>query len=135
MTRRRRSVPVLQALGLIVAAVATSWTLTTILPVTVASASALSDVGFGWPFPWYHQDLTRFAYIDFPVEATVVGDRVSPVPTRVDWLPFTADVALTALVLWPVAAVLIRGVAALALRAAPATGSREATDRRGGTPA
>ncbi|WP_146114345.1 hypothetical protein [Microbacterium sp. MYb72] len=116
MTRRWRDA-VLPTIGLVAAAVAVSWTITFSVPVVVPTASDTADVAFGWPLPWYHQDLSRFAYVDHPVEVTVVGDRADPVPTSVDWLAFSGNVALTALVLWPIALVLIRGLARLVLRA------------------
>lgn len=116
MNERRWSGRLLPAIGLVVAAVAITWTITFSLPVTAASASALSDVAFGWPLPWYHQDLSRFGYADFPVDVTVVGDRADPVPTHVDWLAFAGNVAVTTVVLWPVAVLLIRGLARLAMK-------------------
>ncbi len=117
----RRRIAVMPVIGLGVAATAVSWMITHAVPVTVRSASALSDVAFGWPLAWYHQDLTRFEYAEFPVEVIVVGDRVDPVPTTVDWLPFLGDIALTALVMWPICTVLLHLIARAANRAVPAS--------------
>ncbi|MBO9627318.1 MAG: hypothetical protein J7484_13220 [Microbacterium sp.] len=117
----RRRIAVMPAIGLAVASTAVSWTITHAVPVTVRSASELSDVAFGWPLAWYHQDLTRYGYADFPVEVSVVGDRVDPVPTTVDWLPFVGDIALTALVMWPICTVLLHLLAQVANRARPAS--------------
>lgn len=115
MTNRRWGNAVAKTCGLLVAATALAWTVTVSVPVVVPTASALTDVGFGWPLPWYHQDLSRFEYAYFPIDVTVIGDRVDPVPTTVDWMAFSGSIAITALVLWPVAAVLIRGLARVAM--------------------
>ncbi|PVE96868.1 MULTISPECIES: hypothetical protein [unclassified Microbacterium] len=119
MEKRRWSGAVVPALGLIAASTAIAWTVTIGLPVTVRTESGFADVAFGWPLPWYHQDLSRFGYTDLPVDVTVVGDRVEPVPTQVDWLAFTGDVALTALVLWAAVALLVGGLARLRSRSQP----------------
>lgn len=116
----RRRIAVMPAIALGVASTAVSWMFTHAVPVTVRSASELADVAFGWPFAWYHQDLTRYGYADFPVEVVVVGDRADPVPTTVDWLPFLGDIVLTALVMWPICTVLLHLIARAATRAAPA---------------
>lgn len=125
MTERGWRSAVLPVIGLLVAASVVTWTVTVSVPVVVPTASALSDVVFGWPLPWYHQDLSRFAFAEFPIDVTVVGDRVDPAPTTVDWLAFAGNVALTALVLWPLAAALIRGLARTMMRARQDSQERE----------
>lgn len=114
------------ALGLIAASVITAWTLTFSIPATVPAASALADVAFGWPLPWYHQDLSRFTYTDFPVDVTVVGDRVSPVPTDVAWMPFAANVVILGAVWGVLGALAIRGLAGVSARSRRGTGAAEA---------
>jgi hypothetical protein len=108
MQGRRWSAIAVQASGLLAAALAVIWTIAQLIPVTVHSPSQLRDVAFGWPIPWYHQDLTRYQPVDYPATVEIVGDRVDPVPTTVDWLALVGDVVLTTLALWAVVAALIQ---------------------------
>lgn len=107
MQGRRWPAIVVQTAGLLVAALATTWTIAHLIPVPVHSPSQLRDVAFGWPIPWYHQDLSRYQPADYPTTVEVVGDRVDPVATTVDWLALVGDVVLTALALWALVAALI----------------------------
>lgn len=93
--------------GLLFAALATTWTIAHMVPVTVRSAEAMRSVAFGWPIPWYHQDLGRYAFSDYPTVVRIIGDRGDPLPTTVDWLALSGNVALTALALWALLATLV----------------------------
>lgn len=93
--------------GLLFVALATTWTIAHMVPVTVRSAEAMRSVAFGWPIPWYHQDFSRYASSDYPTVVRIIGDRVAPLPTTVDWLALAGNVALTALALWALVATLL----------------------------
>ena len=108
MQQRRWPAFLAQLAGLLVAALATTWTIAHIVPVAVYTPEGMRDVAFGWPLPWYYQDLSRYSASYYPTTVTIIGDRVSPVPTTVDWLVLAGNVALTALVLWAVVATLMR---------------------------
>ncbi|GGM36406.1 hypothetical protein [Microbacterium saperdae] len=107
MQSRRWPAIAVQAAGLLAAALAATWTIAHLISVTVHAPSQLRDVAFGWPIPWYHQDLSRYQPADYPTTVEIVGDRVDPVPTTVDWLALAGDVALTALALWAIVAALL----------------------------
>jgi hypothetical protein len=107
MQGRRWPAIAVQTAGLLTAALAVTWTIAHLISATVHSPSQLRDVAFGWPIPWYHQDLSRYEPADYPTTVEIVGDRVDPVPTTVDGLALVGDVVLTALVLWVIVAALI----------------------------
>lgn len=91
---------ILLTLGLLAASVIAAWWVAHIVPVTVTSDAELHDVVFGWPIPWYHQDLSDYGGFVYPVDLTVYGDRARPVPVDVDRVPFGLDIVFFALVFW-----------------------------------
>lgn len=42
---------------------------------TIPNEAALAHARFGWPFPWFTQDLSRYASIAYPTRMDVVGSR------------------------------------------------------------
>jgi hypothetical protein len=90
--------------------------------VSVASASELSHVEFGWPIAWTVQDQSgTFSPVRYPTTTWFVSDRrgaaIEPPPTVTDWGLFAVD----SLIVWAgIVAVLVSAVAVTrALRAAP----------------
>lgn len=107
-------------LGLIAASVIAAWWVANIVPAAVTSDAELHDVAFGWPIPWYHQDVSGYGGFVYPVELTVYGDRARPVPTDVDLGSFGLDIAFFALVFWGLWRVLLLVVASRSRRTATA---------------
>lgn len=80
------------------------WTLANIMKVRVDSLSQLSQVSFGWPFPWITQDQTRLDPVHYPMVSGLYLNKVDPVSTDYHWVPFTVDTILIgvglATILW-----------------------------------
>lgn len=108
MQQRQWPALLAQLVGLLVAALATTWSIAHMVQVKVHSPEAMREVAFGWPLPWYHQDLSRYAASNYPTTVRIIGDRVDPVPTTVDWIALAGNVALTALAIWALFALLLR---------------------------
>ncbi|WP_407358881.1 hypothetical protein LTA6_001090 [Microbacterium sp. LTA6] len=107
MRRSKWSSTVLEVFCALVTALILTWTIAHVVPTTVHTPAQLRDVAFGWPFPWYHQDLRRYEPATFPDDMYIVGDRVDPLPTTVDVFALTGDVLVTAVILWLVVGALI----------------------------
>lgn len=107
MKRTKWSTSPLEIISSLVIALILVWSVAHAVPATVHSAAGLRDVAFGWPFPWYHQDLSRYVPVSFPENFVIVGDRVDPLPTTVDVLALVGNVLITAVVLWLIMALLI----------------------------
>lgn len=63
---------------------------------TAASQKALAHAGFGLPFDWVVQDLSRYQPISFPTTLEFNFMRVwdAPIVTSYDWLMFGVNVAI-----------------------------------------
>lgn len=127
MRRSKWSSTVVEVFCALVTALILVWTLAHAVPTTVHTPAQLRDVAFGWPFPWYHQDLSRYEPLTFPDDMLIVGDRVDPLPTTVDVFALIGDVLITALVLWLVVGGII---VLLRPRIARAVGARRAAQTR-----
>lgn len=127
MRRSKWSSTVVEVFCALVTALILVWTLAHVVPTTVHTPAQLRDVAFGWPFPWYHQDLGRYEPLTFPDDMYIVGDRVDPLPTTVDVLALIGDVLVTALILWLVVGALI---VLLRPRIARAVGAQRAAQAR-----
>lgn len=125
MPRRQWPAVLAQFAGLVVAALATTWTIAHLVPRTVHAPEGMRDVVFGWPIPWYHQDLSRYDASYYPTTVRIIGDRVDPLPTTVDWMALAVNVALTALALWALIALLMRLFGPVLRRALAAQTSQE----------
>lgn len=90
----------------------------------IPDEAGLAHAAFGWPFPWFTQDLSRYASIAYPTRMDVVGSRGNasgPIDTTYDPLLFAANtLVLGVLVLGAVTllTVIIRAVRARRSRTA-----------------
>lgn len=89
------------ALGFVPAAAGVTLAVRQFAPVSVASASELSRVGFGWPIAWTVQDQSAtFSPVRYPTTTWFVSDRrgsaIEPPPTVTDWGLFAVD----SLIVW-----------------------------------
>lgn len=60
---------------------------------TARSSADLAHVGFGWPFDWVEQDLSRYEPIAYPETFDFNFTRAwhDPIATHYDWLMFAAN--------------------------------------------
>lgn len=67
--------------------------------VTVASRDQLVHAGFGWPFDWVEQDLSRYQPISYPVtiEYNVTRAWHDPIMTSFDWPIFGVNTLIVGL--------------------------------------
>ena len=64
--------------------------------VTATSQNALAHAGFGLPFDWVEQDLSRYEPISFPtvIKFNFVRAWDAPIVTSYDWLMFGVNVVI-----------------------------------------
>lgn len=76
---------------------------------TASSADDLARTGYGWPFDWVRQDLSRYEPVGFPTTIDFSWQRAwhDPVVTTYDWFAFAANTLIVGVVVAGIAGLVI----------------------------